>query len=113
MPFWQEWYQCTQSQTTAHVGIDIGNGNGVSITSSIANAAVDDLGLRVGDSASATVKASDVLIGKPCVRGRRDMRPTGILTMIPFSRHPLQQAGASPPGPAPSPLSAPKHDQSN
>src|SRR5207248_1108666 len=33
--------------TTAHVRIDIGNG--VTITSSITNEAVDDLGLRAGD----------------------------------------------------------------
>ena len=46
--------------TTAHVRIDIGNG--VTITSSITNEAVDDLGLRVGDEAIAVIKASDVTV---------------------------------------------------
>ena len=41
--------------TTAHVRIDIGNG--VTITSSITNEAVDDLGLRAGDEATADVTA--------------------------------------------------------
>jgi molybdopterin-binding protein len=49
-------------QTTAHVRIDIGNG--VVITSSITNEAVDDLGLTVGDSAIAVIKASDVMVAK-------------------------------------------------
>ena len=48
--------------TTAHVRIDIGNG--VIITSSISNEAVDDLGLRVGDDAIAVIKASDVMVAK-------------------------------------------------
>ena len=48
--------------TTAHVRIDIGNG--VVITSSITNAAVDDLGLAVGDDAIAVIKASDVMVAK-------------------------------------------------
>lgn len=48
--------------TTAHVRIDVGNG--VIITSSITNEAVDDLGLRVGDEAIAVIKASDVMVGK-------------------------------------------------
>ena len=47
--------------TTAHVRIDIG---GATITSSITNEAVDELGLKVGDEAWAVVKASDVMIGK-------------------------------------------------
>lgn len=46
--------------TTAHVRIDIGNG--VVITSSITNDAVDELGLKVGSPASAVVKASDVMV---------------------------------------------------
>jgi molybdopterin-binding protein len=46
--------------TTAHVRIEIGNG--VVITSSITNDAVDDLGLKVGGAASAVVKASDVMV---------------------------------------------------
>ena len=48
--------------TTAHVRIDIGNG--VIITSSITNDAVDDLGLRTGDEAIAVIKASDVIVAK-------------------------------------------------
>jgi molybdopterin-binding protein len=48
--------------TTAHVRIDIGNG--VVVTSSITNEAVDDLGLRVGDEAIAVIKASDVMVAK-------------------------------------------------
>jgi len=47
---------------TAHVRIDIGNG--VVITSSITNEAVDDLGVRVGDDAIAVIKASDVMVAK-------------------------------------------------
>jgi molybdopterin-binding protein len=48
--------------TTAHVRIDIGNG--VIITSSITNEAVDDLGLATGDEATAVIKASDVIVAK-------------------------------------------------
>lgn len=48
--------------TTAHVRIDIGNG--VVITSSITNEAVDDLGLLAGDEAIAVIKASDVMVAK-------------------------------------------------
>jgi molybdopterin-binding protein len=48
--------------TTAHVRIDIGNG--VVITSSITNEAVEDLGLGVGDEAIAVIKASDVMVAK-------------------------------------------------
>lgn len=46
--------------TTAHVRIDIGNG--VIVTSSITNEAVDELGLAVGGDAYAVVKASDVMV---------------------------------------------------
>ncbi len=52
----------TKGQTTSHVKIDIGSG--VIITSSITNAAVDDLALKAGDTAYAIIKASDVMIGK-------------------------------------------------
>jgi molybdopterin-binding protein len=52
----------TKGQTTAHVRIDIGDG--VIITSSITNEAVDELKLKAGDKAVAIVKASDVMIGK-------------------------------------------------
>jgi molybdopterin-binding protein len=51
-----------KGQTTAHVRIDIGNG--VLITSSITNEAVDDLSLAVGDEAIAVIKASDVMVAK-------------------------------------------------
>ena len=47
--------------TTAHVKIDIGAG--IVITSSITNAAVDELKLAVGKDAYAVVKASDVMVG--------------------------------------------------
>jgi len=48
--------------TTAHVKIDIGNG--VTVTSSITNYAVDELSLVVGDEAIAVIKASDVTVAK-------------------------------------------------
>jgi len=51
-----------KGQTTAHVRIDIGNG--VIVTSSITNEAVDDLDLKVGDAATAVIKASDVMVAK-------------------------------------------------
>lgn len=50
----------TTGATTSHVRIDIGGG--VVITSSITNEAVADLGLAVGQTAYAIVKASDVLV---------------------------------------------------
>jgi len=51
-----------KGQTTAHVRVDIGDG--VIVTSSITNEAVDDLGLAQGDDVFAVIKASDVMIGK-------------------------------------------------
>ena len=48
--------------TTSHVRVDIGQG--VIVTSSITNAAVEDLDLKTGDDAWAVIKASDVMIGK-------------------------------------------------
>ena len=54
--------EVTKGQTTAHVKIEIGTG--VVVTASITTEAVDDLGLEVGDRASAVIKASDVLIAK-------------------------------------------------
>jgi len=51
-----------KGQTTDHVRIDIGNG--VIVTSSITNEAIDDLGLAVGDDAIAVIKASDVMVAK-------------------------------------------------
>lgn len=52
----------TKGQTTAHVRIELSPG--VAVTASITNEAVDDLALKVGDTASAVVKASDVMIAK-------------------------------------------------
>ena len=54
--------EVTKGQTTAHVRIDLGHG--VTVTSSITNEAVDDLGLKVGDAALAIIKASDVMVAK-------------------------------------------------
>jgi len=50
----------TKGATTAHVKIDVG---GIIITSSITNAAVDDLKLSAGKDAYAVIKASDVMVG--------------------------------------------------
>ena len=52
-----------RGQTTGHVKIDIGNG--VVITSSITNEAIDELGLAVGDAAIAVITASDVMVAVP------------------------------------------------
>jgi molybdopterin-binding protein len=51
----------TKGQTTAHVRVEVPNG--IVITSSITNEAVDELKLRVGDRVTAVIKASDVMIG--------------------------------------------------
>lgn len=51
-----------KGQTTGHVRIDIGNG--VIVTSSITNEAIDDLALKVGDDAMAVIKSSDVMVAK-------------------------------------------------
>ncbi|HSN47107.1 MAG TPA: molybdopterin-binding protein [Casimicrobiaceae bacterium] len=48
--------------TTSHIRIEIAGG--AVITASITNEAVDELGLKVGDPASAIIKASDVIVGK-------------------------------------------------
>jgi molybdopterin-binding protein len=50
----------TKGATTAHVRIDVG---GTIMTSSITNAAVDDLKLAPGKDAYAVIKASDVMVG--------------------------------------------------
>ena len=51
-----------KGQTTSTVKIDIGHG--LTMTASITNEAVDDLALKNGDSVSAIVKASEVIVGK-------------------------------------------------
>jgi molybdopterin-binding protein len=51
-----------KGNTTGHVRIDIGNG--VIVTSSITNDAIDELALKVGDDAIAVIKASDVMVAK-------------------------------------------------
>ena len=51
-----------RGQTTAHVRIDIGGG--LVITSSITNEAVDELQLKAGDTVTAVIKASDVMVAK-------------------------------------------------
>ncbi|UFN46915.1 TOBE domain-containing protein [Roseomonas sp. OT10] len=52
----------TKGQTTGHVRIEAAGG--VVITASITNEAIDDLALKVGDEATAVIKASDVMVGK-------------------------------------------------
>jgi molybdopterin-binding protein len=54
--------EVTRGATTAHVKLDIGGG--VVIFSSITNEAVEALALKVGDSAYAVIKASDVMVGR-------------------------------------------------
>jgi molybdopterin-binding protein len=49
-----------KGQTTAHVRLDIGDGK--TITASITNQTVDELGLRSGQQAYAVIKASNVMI---------------------------------------------------
>lgn len=52
----------TKGSTTAHVKVELGSG--LTVTSSNTNEAVDELALKVGDSVSAVIKSSDVMIGK-------------------------------------------------
>lgn len=54
--------EVTKGQTTAHVKIQVSGG--AVVTASITNEAVDALALKVGDEASAIIKASDVIVGK-------------------------------------------------
>jgi molybdopterin-binding protein len=55
--------EVVKGQTTAHVRIRL-DGGGAVVTASITNEAVDELGLAVGDRASAVVKSTDVMVGK-------------------------------------------------
>ena len=48
--------------TTAHVKIAVAGG--AVITASITTEAAQELGLAVGDEATAVIKASDVIVGK-------------------------------------------------
>ena len=52
----------TKGATTAHVKVELASG--LTVMSSITNEAVDDLALKTGDSVSAVIKSSDVMIGK-------------------------------------------------
>ncbi|APH58262.1 Molybdenum-pterin binding protein mopB [Granulibacter bethesdensis] len=47
--------------TTTHVKIEIADG--VVLTASITNEASEELGLKIGDTATAVIKASDVMVG--------------------------------------------------
>ncbi|MBA9066706.1 molybdopterin-binding protein [Methylobacterium sp. RAS18] len=49
-----------KGSTTAHVKIEIANGQ--IVTSAITNESVDSLGLKVGSEAYAVIKSSDVII---------------------------------------------------
>lgn len=52
----------TKGTTTAHVKVELAPG--LTVFSAITNEAVEELGLAVGDSVSAVIKSSDVMIGK-------------------------------------------------
>jgi molybdopterin-binding protein len=52
----------TKGATTAYVKVELVPG--LVVTSSITNEAIDELALKVGDSVSAVIKSSDVMIGK-------------------------------------------------
>ena len=53
--------QVVRGATNGHVHIDIGGG--VTVHASITNEAIDELALKVGDTAYAVIKASDVMVG--------------------------------------------------
>jgi molybdopterin-binding protein len=53
--------EITKGQVVAKVKVDVG---GQFITSLVSNEAIDDLALAVGDSVSAIIKSSEVIIGK-------------------------------------------------
>ena len=50
----------TKGATTSHVLVDIGNGQ--TVTSSITNEAVDELGIKAKGRVTVVIKASDVMI---------------------------------------------------
>ncbi len=50
----------TKGAVTSHVKIDVGNG--VTVTASITNEAVDELELAEGEQAYAVIKASDLMV---------------------------------------------------
>lgn len=50
----------TKGATTSHVRVDIGNGQ--TVTSSITNEAVDELGIKAKGHVTVVIKASDVMI---------------------------------------------------
>ncbi|WP_456716993.1 TOBE domain-containing protein [Bradyrhizobium sp. USDA 4353] len=52
----------SKGATTAHVRVELAPG--LTVFSAITNEAVEELGLAVGDSVSAVIKSSDVMIGK-------------------------------------------------
>jgi molybdopterin-binding protein len=52
--------EVTKGATTAHIRVDIGNGQ--IVTSAITNEAVDELGIQTGRQVTVVVKASDVMI---------------------------------------------------
>ncbi|MBB5222796.1 molybdopterin-binding protein [Amaricoccus macauensis] len=52
--------EVTKGATTSHVKIDVG---GTVVTAAITNTSVDELGLEVGKTAYAVIKASDVMVG--------------------------------------------------
>ena len=54
--------QVAKGATNGHVHIDIGNGT--TVHASITNEAIDDLALKVGDEATAVIKATDVMVAK-------------------------------------------------
>ncbi len=50
----------TKGSTTSHVTIDV---NGIIVTASITNEAVDELALKSGAKVKAIIKSSDVMVG--------------------------------------------------
>jgi molybdopterin-binding protein len=50
----------TKGATTSHVRVDIGNGQ--TVTSSITNEAVDELGIKPRGAVTVIIKASDVMV---------------------------------------------------